>query len=1024
MSPSSKSTIEILAVGLLYFALAQVGFVFAMPAANISLVWLPSGLAMAAVVLVGYRAAGGVLLGALLANYYVLGDSTAPTPLLSALAVAVGNAGESLLAGALFSRFIGRLEQQVNIGQVLRFLCIALVSTLPAALWGSLQLTGDGTAMHEILQAAMVWWAGDSLGIIVGFPVLYFLHEKYLQTSKRTVFAQQMGVLAMGVLLSMFVYLYALNLERESLQLRFRYIADVAYLSMEAAFEQIFQHQSQLVVDISQQLPLSREYFQQRVQSDLSGPYRTQGLFALSWNPIVLLQDRAALEQLAQQQGYENFSILERDSRGQLQVAAERPLYVTVFHIEPMANNAGALGFDIYSDPSRRISIEEALRLNAPVLTPPVALVQSQGANTAPGALLLWPVQEQTSAAEVKPVGFVVAVIRYDDLLAQTSIDLISDARVAMFDVTDPTNVTRVFVNDEMRGLTEPEEASLRRPFLVNKTLDVGGRQLQVFAEPSTQFLVQNQSFTPMIVLLVSLLMSVFATLVYVQRARAQMAREQMFHRTSQIINSTPDAMVAMNAQGLVTEWNEAAIDLFGYSVQEAMGRSLADLIIPVQFHQAHERAVHAHVPGQQSRVINHTIEVLARHANGEEFPAELAVKTVSISGVSEHIGLIRDLRPRKLLEEKRNEAQKLEAIGQLTGGLAHDFNNLLGIVIANLDYLNQHNLPGEGASHARNALDAALRAAQVTRSLMAVARRQSLETRAEELNAHLTELLPLIATTVGKHVRLDTKLWAFPLWVDMDKTGFSNAMINLLINARDAVQGRNDSCIGISTREVVLEEDEEDLVQGRYACVSVSDNGAGIPKNILRHVLEPFFTTKERGYGTGLGLPMVYGFARQSGGTVKVDSEEGKGTTVSLYLPILESHNSEKEEHTEVSSNLSTLIARRVLLVDDEEFLRRIAALMITDMGFVVIQASSGDEAKQILRNEPVDILVSDIAMPGSLDGIQLAQWVANELPQVSIVLTTGYLDDRSRQSLSPRWRVLEKPYRREDMIRVLHAI
>jgi len=280
------------------------------------------------------------------------------------------------------------------------------------------------------------------------------------------------------------------------------------------------------------------------------------------------------------------------------------------------------------------------------------------------------------------------------------------------------------------------------------------------------------------------------------------------------------------------------------------------------------------------------------------------------------------------------------------------------------------------------------------------------------------------MATTVSKHVRLETQLSRSPLWVSMDRTGFTNAIINLLINARDALQGRSDSCVVVSTAEVTLQEGELDLPAGDYARVSVRDNGCGIPEHVLKHVLEPFFTTKARGHGTGLGLPMVYGFARQLNGTVQIESEEGKGTTVSLYLPILASHDLDVETRAEPPPTTTPARALRVLLVDDEEFLRRIAVRMVTDMGFSVLEAASGEEAQALLRRESVDILLTDIAMPGALDGVQLATWVAHHLPHVHIILTTGYLDEGRREAIAPHWQILEKPYRREDLSRVLRAI
>jgi len=1024
MTGYSKHVLEIFAVALLYFAFAQVGFLFAMPGATITLLWLPSGLAMAGVVLLGRHAAAGVLAGAFLANVLGLGALSNAPSVQVALAVASGNAAGSLLAGALFSRYITLNVLRLDISQVLLFVCIALLSTFPTALWGALQLSPEAAAPQDLLRSTLIWWAGDTLGIIIGFPLLYFLYSKYFQGNARAAFVQQMGMLSIGVLFSAFLCFYTINLQRESLQLRFRYVAEVAFLSLETAIEQIFQHQARLAQVVAGQLPPSREFFREQVESELSGPYRTRGVFALSWNPVVPDVGREALESAAREQGYGNFAIRERDAQGVLQVSARKDRYVVVSHIEPLAANIEALGYDIYSDPLRRATIDKALQLGEPVLTPPVDLVQSQGQDTSPGALLLWPVRSSELAPDAPHAGFVVAVLRYDDMLTQTNASLISDAVVSIFDVTDPQAIQLVYANDPAAALAWPASLSGERPFLMSEVVDVAGRQLQVFAEARPAFLAQNQSFTPLIVLLVSLLMSLLATLAYFQRTRIAEARAEMLDRTSQIINSAPDAMVAMNAQGVVTEWNQAAVELFGYSEQEAVGRKLGNLIVPQAWRRAHDHALEQRVPEARSHVINHTIEVTACRANGEVFPAELAVKEVTIKGVQEYIGLIRDLSEKKLFEEKKNEAQKMEAIGQMTGGLAHDFNNLLGIVIANLDYLDLHRLGPQDAVHARSALDAALRASKVTRSLMSVARRQTLEIRTSDVNSQLVELGPLMETTVGKHVVLETRLHPQPLWAALDKTGFSNAVINLLINARDAVKGRSEKHIVLSTSAQQLGSNALELAPGNYAVIAVRDNGTGIPESIRKRVFEPFFTTKERGHGTGLGLSMVYGFARQLNGTVNIESVEDVGTTVSIYLPLVISHDLAEEPDTRSAPEPGHAGALTVLIVDDETFLRRIAARMIADMGFRVLEAASGDQAQDILRAAPVDILFSDIAMPGQIDGVQLAEWVSAHKPHVKIILATGYLDDQSRLAIAPHWQVLEKPYRRDDLGRVLRAV
>jgi PAS domain S-box-containing protein len=1021
MYPTYKSTIEILAVGILYFLLAQFGYLFAMPTSSIGMVWLPSGFAMAAAVVIGYRVAGGIFLGALLAILYPFADAAVPSSLPSVIAVAMGNAGESLLAAALFSRLLSSLYRHPSFHHVLRFLGIAVTSALPSAFLRALQLTGESATQPEYLQDVLHWWAGGSIGIIVGFPLFFAGYKIFVAKSKPNMFVQQMAFLSVCLLLSMATYLYALAAERENLRLRFSEVIGQQFLNIEYTLYGTLRYLSDLPFDFSNELPLSRESFMQHSQAMVSGPYRVPGVFAIAWNAMVMGESRAAFEQSAQQQGYENFSILDLDSRGELQVASDRPFYFPVTHIVPLAYNIGALGYDIYSIPDRRASIDEVMNDNAPILSAPLKLLQSQ----TPGALLVWPVHTQINPAGAILAGVITAEIRYDELFTYDSTGLLDLTNITVFDVTPRENVTRVFASNYGFGLDQPVEDSSARPFLFIKNLVFAGRSLQVFAEPSPQFLAQNQRFAPLRILLASLLLSVLGTLAFTQRSQNRLVLEGLLERTSKIINQTRDGIIAMSGNGVVTEWNQAAVDLFGYSTKEAVGKHLAQLIIPYRFHHAHEQALlNTPEPGKPSKIFNRTLELIVKDASGIEFPVELVVVSITNNNLIEFIGQIRDLRPRKLFEEKRDEIQKMEILGQLTGGLAHDFNNLMGIVISNLEYLNTHKLLPYLAVHAQNAFDAAWRASQVTRSLMAVARREAMELQPVEINAHLAELMPLMATTVGKIIRLDTSLGTLPLRTCIDQSGFTSAVINLLLNARDALEERNDGRIEIITREVLLPDDEAQLPPGRFACVSVSDNGHGIPEKILKHIMEPFYTTKERGHGTGLGLSMVNAFAQQSNGIFKIESEQTKGTTASIYLPILESHEVETKGHIDSSDLAIAMISARVLVVDDEEFLRRIAAHMIAEMGFVAIQAASADEALQVLRNEQVDILFSDISMPGSLDGIQLAKWVQSELPQVSIILTTGYLDYRRFQDLVPSWQFLEKPYLREDLLRVLRSV
>jgi PAS domain S-box-containing protein len=1015
---------------LLYYAFAQLGFLFALPGANITLLWLPSGIAMAAVVMMGNHAAWGTLAGAFLANYFPLNIENSTLTLQVAFAVATGNATGSLLAGAFFNRVFRRDDLRMEPSQVLLFLVIALLSTLPVAIWGTMQMTPNTTEflLHEFTVRVMIWWAGDSAGILVGFPLLYYLYSKYTRDAESAAVIGQLAILSLGVVISVILYLTTYQQQQQSLQLRFQYVADVAFVSMENAVEQIFQHQASMVDKVSRAFPPTRTEFEEIVQIELFGPYRVDGIFSISWNPIVLDADRSALEAQARAQGYDNFVIRERDAAGQLQISPTRELYVVVLHIEPLASNLQALGYDIYSDASRRATVDQVLQLGQPVLTPPINLVQIAGQDTTPGALLLSPVRAQSMSPEPAIAGFVVMVISYDQMFTQISGDLTSDAYLSVYDVTNPAAISRIFANSSDNPELALQDMDIANtPFLSDSLLEVGQRKLQVIVQPRPEFYDRYQDASPLVVLLVALSVSFLTTLLYIQRRRIDEARADMYSRTSQIVSGTPDAMVAINEDGLVTEWNQAAVDLFGYSNSEAMGKNLGHLIIPPAMRQAHWQAMINRVPEAESKIINHTVEVTACRASGEEFPAELAVKSVSVKGGQEFVGLIRDLTERKALEEKQRQQQKLELIGQMTGGLAHDFNNLMGIVIANLDYLELDKLGEQNEQHARSALDAALRAAQVTRSLMSVARKQEMEIQTCDLNALIRELYPLMEATVGKHVDLRVRLSHQPLWAPVDRTGFNNAVINLLINARDAIKGSERKEIVLSTRVEELRESFKELLPGIYVVVEVQDTGTGIPDHVREHVFEPFFTTKEIGDGTGLGLSMVYGFARQLNGTIDLESSMGIGTEVSIYLPLIEGSQPEPEPEpepeTEELSAVEEAQQKTILLVDDEHSLRRIAVRIFSDLGFRVLQADSADSALEILAGEHIDILFSDIAMPGRMNGTALAEWVAEHQPQVRIILVTGYLDEQSLQAVKPEWQILEKPYRRDDVKRVLDA-
>ena len=394
--------------------------------------------------------------------------------------------------------------------------------------------------------------------------------------------------------------------------------------------------------------------------------------------------------------------------------------------------------------------------------------------------------------------------------------------------------------------------------------------------------------------------------------------------------------------------------------------------------------------------------------------------------------------RINELLEERVSEAlaekakaeadlmhaQRMEAVGRLTGGVAHDFNNLLTVVIGALDMmLRSPNDTARQKKLGEAALAAARRGEGLTHQLLAFSRRQALRPQALDLNGLIRESDPLLRRAVGEAVEFRLKLRRGGARVNVDPSQFEAALLNLVVNARDAVGDKGRITVQTQTASVRAGEVHE-LPAGDYVCVSVSDNGAGIDPEVLSRVFEPFFTTKAVGKGTGLGLSQVYGFARQSGGGVRVASTVGRGTEFRLYLPPLD----RAEDTSSVTCDASPypqVGARRILLVEDDPGVAAIALDLLTAMGMEVASADTAPRALEMLRVETFDLMLSDVVMPGGMTGIELARVCATEWPDMRIVLTSGYAGDDVDEALSDApWPFLRKPYSGEQLAEILGQV
>jgi signal transduction histidine kinase len=372
--------------------------------------------------------------------------------------------------------------------------------------------------------------------------------------------------------------------------------------------------------------------------------------------------------------------------------------------------------------------------------------------------------------------------------------------------------------------------------------------------------------------------------------------------------------------------------------------------------------------------------------------------------------------REREVALAQVHEMQKLESLGQLTGGLAHDFNNLLMAILTNLDLLSKK-LPADPRAErlVNGAIRSAERGAALTTRMLAFARRQELKPEAVDVARLITGMLEMLQRSIGPTIEIDLEFQDGLAPSLVDPNQFELALLNLALNARDAMP--DGGRLAISARCEVVGTDTQSLASGDYICVAVRDTGTGMSEATLKRAPEPFFTTKGVGKGTGLGLSMVYGLATQSGGEIKISSGVDIGTTIELWLPVATSGQVDKTKPTTLPAIAGR--ACRVVLVDDDQMVAESTAAMLEDLGHQVFVAPSGAHALELIKsNTEVDLVITDHAMPG-MTGMELAKHIRNTRPNLPIILATGYADLPNGDE--PGLPQLAKPYRQRELAQIV---
>jgi PAS domain S-box-containing protein len=421
--------------------------------------------------------------------------------------------------------------------------------------------------------------------------------------------------------------------------------------------------------------------------------------------------------------------------------------------------------------------------------------------------------------------------------------------------------------------------------------------------------------------------------------------------RLRAVVETAVDGVIPIDSKGIVLTFNPACERLFGYPALDVVGQNVK-MLMPAPFHGEHDQYIANYHETGERKIIGIGREVTGRRRDGSTFPMELSVGEAKQDGESIFVGIIRDLTERKRTEEQLVQAQKMEMVGQLSGGIAHDFNNLLTVIIGNADLLAEKlKARPDLRQYCQTIMSAGERGAELTRRLLAFSRRQDLQPSVIDINQLIDGMQILLRRTLRESIEIRTSLEPKLVRAYADPAQIESAILNLALNSQDAMP--DGGCLSISTANAVLEEryrdEHPEVLPGTYVLISVTDNGHGIPPDVLQRVFEPFFTTKEVGKGSGLGLSMVYGFVKQSGGHVAMYSEPALGTTAKLYIPVAKSSvdDSAGIAETEPAPPRGN---ESILVVEDDAFVRGYAVGALESLGYRVLTAANGHEALALL--------------------------------------------------------------------------
>ncbi len=496
------------------------------------------------------------------------------------------------------------------------------------------------------------------------------------------------------------------------------------------------------------------------------------------------------------------------------------------------------------------------------------------------------------------------------------------------------------------------------------------------------------------------------------RRKQSEEALRQGEERLQAILHSMPDCVIVLDEFGLVTLFNPVAEKIFQRKQAQVLERSVDEL-----FSAADRQRYGEYLMGQAGKTPADVIEVNALQPDGGLLPIDVAVSEISRGGARMSIVVVRDISARKKLEDQYRQSQKMEAVGRLAGGIAHDFNNLMQAILGYINLLDKRLPLGDPNHEAVEQIQKSLaHASSLTRQLLAFSRKQVLTPKLLPLNTAVSDMNHLLQRVLGETIQLKLKLAAPVPWIRADPGQMEQMILNLAINARDAMS--QGGTLGIETCNAEFREETAlssgRIAAGSYAVLKISDTGCGMTPEVQAHLFEPFFTTKGNGKGTGLGLSNVYGLVKQSGGEIAVHTEEGHGTTFEIYLPRFDGSVAEVESPHPATPK-RTRGTETVLLVEDEELVRLMLVEVLKAADYNVLDARHGADALELAERHtgPIDLLVTDMTMPG-FSGSELAKRLAGPRPKMRVLFISGYTDEEAAHlgKVNQPVQFLQKPF------------